>query len=470
MNYKYTHLSIGGIFAVFFIVFSFSCNKPTCNVEDGFVSQTDTTLNCRCGAISMKALDTLKIQKNQCTVLRFQPRAFSDWLDTHEVIRVGMEPDAPPAFFTEGAQETGFDYELLKAIFPKIFPGIAMQVKGFQYDTLHQLLLQPNPQIEIIAGGYVPDTSLPGVIWTKPYLTYGYALITKESNQSVFSDLASLKGKKIGVYDDGITEEWVRKNLPDVGEILKAVDNTETPYSDWMQMLADGKVDAIIYDYPFAVQEINDYDEAFVVSNKRLNAPDDLTGYAFGIPVGNARYLKQINEAIDAFKNSPEFTNLVAQFIPDPDKGLIAKTEKTPEPVVVPVSQPAVSPATPAKKQEAAEKALTATTQKTPPPAPKVTPPTPEQIARKKQEEAKAGNYDGETYTVGSGETLSIIAGKILGDIDRWEELYILNPHIVSPDIVYSGTILKVPKYSMVKKDLRKWGNSSEKPATQNEP
>ncbi len=470
MNNQYTCFSIGGVLAIIFIAFTFSCNKQTCSVEDGFVSQSDTTLDCRCGMLSMKALDTLRVKKNQCTILRFQSRALSNWLDNNEILRIGMEPDAPPAFFTEGAQETGFDYELLKIIFPKVFPGISMQVKGYQYDTLHQLLLQPNPQIEIIAGGYVPDTSLPGVIWTKPYLTYGYALITKETNQSVFSDLASLNGKKVGVYDDGITEEWVRKNVPGVGEIFKAVDNTETPYSDWMQMLAEGKVDAIVYDYPFAVQEINDYDEAFVISNKRLNAPNDLTGYAFGIPAGNARYLKQINEAIDAFKSTPEFTNLVAQFIPDPDKGLIAKTEKAPIPPTTP-APPAVTPTSPVKTADNTVKTATVPAPTKTPPTKKVSLPTPEQVAQKKQEEAKAGNYDGETYTVGNGETLSIIAGKILGDIERWEELYILNPHIVSPDIVYSGTILKVPKYSMVKKDLRKWGNSSDKsPSQKNEP
>lgn len=463
MKYFNTKL-FWGVFVVWaFATFIFSCNREACSVENGYVALSDTTLDCRCGSIAMKALDTLHLKKNQCTVLRFQPRILSNWLDSHEVIRVGMEPDAPPAFFTEGAKETGFDYELLKAIFPKVFPGIAMQVKGYSYDTLPQLLLQPNPEIEIIAGGYVQDPSLSGIIWTKPYLTYGYSLITTEANENIFNSLASLSGKKVGIYDDGVTEEWVKKNIPDIGVVIKAVDNTETPYSDWMQMLADGKVDAIIYDYPFAVQEVNDYDDVLVISNKRLNAPDDLMGYSFGIPAGNTRFLKQINEAIEEYKKTSEYNQMVAQFIPDPDKGMYVKAAKEePEspPAVVAVKQPGKgTPSVKEVPQVAAQKAsskdtVTKSIKKKP---------TKEQVAKKKQKEANAGSYDGELYTVGNGETLSIIAGKILGDTDRWEELYILNPHIVSPDIVYSGTILKVPKYSMVKKEARKWGNPDEK-------
>lgn len=435
------------------LIFTNSCAKEAC-VKDGFIAQGDTLLNCSCGDFELHTLDTFHInKKGNCEVKTFKERKLSDWLDENEVIRIGMEPDAPPTFFTRGDKETGFDYELLKSIFPKVFEGIRMEVKGYKYDTLPQLLLQPNPQIEMIAGGYVADTTLKGIIWTKPYLTYGYALITREADQEKYKDLASLKGKKIGVYDDGVTEDWLKKNCPEVGAISKYVDNTETPLSDWMQVLIEGKVDALVYDYPFAVQEIEDYDDVLVLANKRLNRPDDLMGYSFGIPAGNKKLLKKMNDAIDEAKKTPAFAQMIMDFIPDPDLGRAIVKEEV---AVTSANIKPIQTVTDAATKNNIASAATPIIEK------KVSPVNAETIAKKKTAEAHTENYAGKTYTVQQGETLSVIAGKILGDEDRWEELYLLNPHIVSPDIVYVGTILKVPKYGMIKKEEKKWGEKGE--------
>lgn len=446
--------------ALFFaLLLSIGCGKETC-VPNGFVAKNDTTITCSCGEFSLHSLDTFIVNnKGNCSVQAFKERKLTDWLDDHEVIRIGMEPDAPPTFFTRGDKETGFDYELLKAIFPKVFEGIRMEVKGYKYDTLPQLLLQPNPQIEIIAGGYVADTSLPNILWTKPYLTYGYALITRESDNQTIKDLASLKGKTVGVYDDGITEFWLKKNCPEVGQIIKAVDDTEKPLSDWMQILIDKKVDAIIYDYPFAVQEIEDYDDVLMISNKRLNQPNDLMGYSFGIPSGNKKLLKKMNDAIDEIKKTPQFMQMVAAFIPDPDKGKAIAIEEI---LSAPTTAINVKPTQTIDNKIALVNNSNANITKKEEKVVEISP------ANKKEEAPKNGHYDGKIYTVEQGETLSVIAKKILGDADRWEELYILNPHIVSPDIVYVGTILKVPKYEMVNKDQKKWGDKEQDKSQQN--
>lgn len=451
------------------------CQKSGC-LYSGFVAQNDTLINCAsCKDLRLAPLDTFVSDANtKCGVKPFQARSLTDWLERNEVIRVGMEPDAPPAYFTEGDKETGFDYELLKQIFPLVFEGIRMEVKGYKYDTLPKLLLQPNPQIEIIAGGYVADTSLPNIIWTKPYITFGYALITREKDAEKYKTLDNLTGMKVGVYDDGITEQWLRTNCPGVGKIVTAVDNTETPFSDWMQMLTDGRVDAIVYDYPFAIKEIEDYDEVLVISNKRLNKPDDLMGYSFGIPAGNTKLLKQMNEAIERVKLSPAYQELVANFLPNPDLSRHIAEAKIPAPNPTPVPNPAPVP------NSAAPKPISAATKpekvQNPPvvkaeakslpvktPAAKVEKPK-ETTAAPVVSQSFVLENDGRLYTVQEGENLKQIATKVLNDPNRWEELYLLNPHIVSPDILYAGTALKLPKYEMVDKSKKQWGDPTQKP------
>ncbi len=85
------------------------------------------------------------------------------------------------------------------------------------------------------------------------------------------------------------------------------------------------------------------------------------------------------------------------------------------------------------------------------PEAPKPEPPKPE---AKKEEPAKAeapkpappAPAPAPTYTVQSGDSLSRIAQRALGDGNRWRELFDLNrDQISNPDVIHPGQVLKLP-------------------------
>jgi nucleoid-associated protein YgaU len=59
---------------------------------------------------------------------------------------------------------------------------------------------------------------------------------------------------------------------------------------------------------------------------------------------------------------------------------------------------------------------------------------------------ARAAAADGPTYTVKSGDALSVIAQKLLGTSRRWREIYDLNrDRIADPDHLLAGTVLRIP-------------------------
>lgn len=351
----------------------------------GYVAEQDTIIECALGNFSMRELDTFVIEKGKGLVKKFKLNCGAHKLDaTQAELVIGMEPDAPPMFFKENGRETGFDYELWQALRKEVFPNANLKVAEYGYDELSALLMEK--KIDVIAGGYIADKDLRGIDWTEPYLSFGYCLITNVGQASVLKDLSALKGKRIGVYDDGETADWVRSHIQEVGEIVTKIDDPNSRESDWMQMLVDREVDAIIYDYPFAAQEIKDYKGEIAISAKNLNAPNDMKAYSFGLPCGNTQLLLRINEAILKFKASAQYANLVSRFIPNPDAG----------------------------KQQAL--------------------PTDVKDAK-------------ELYEVKAGETLSIIAQKQLGSTGRYKEIYDLNKdRLASPDIIYVGTLLKMPK------------------------
>ena len=50
------------------------------------------------------------------------------------------------------------------------------------------------------------------------------------------------------------------------------------------------------------------------------------------------------------------------------------------------------------------------------------------------------------TYTVVSGDSLSKIAKKILGNAGRWKEIWEANKdQIKNPDLIHPGQVLKIP-------------------------
>ncbi len=350
----------------------------------GYVAEQDTTLNCALGNFDMRELDTFAIELGKGVVHTFKLNCGAHKLSaTQNELVIGMEPDAPPTFFRENGKETGFDYELWQALKKEVFPNATIKVAEHGYDELAALLMQK--QIDVIAGGYVADKDLRGIDWTEPYLSFGYCIVTNVGQASVLTDIAALKGKKIGVYNDGETEDWVRTHIQDVGEIVAKVDDPNSKESDWMQMLVDREVDAIVYDFPFAAKEIQDYRGELAISAKNINAANDLKAYSFGLPCGNTQLLLRINEAILKFKTSAAYANLISRFIPNPDgdkkAGLAANIKDSKD-----------------------------------------------------------------LYVVKTGETLSTIAQQQLGNMGRYKEIYDLNRAVLaSPDIIYVGTLLKMP-------------------------
>lgn len=351
--------------------------------ESGYVAEADTVLRCVLGEFSLNALDTFLIERGKPKINRFvldcKVHALSE---SAAQITIGLEPDAPPMFFMENGRKKGFDYDLLKLMTKTLFPNASLITAEFGYDELPGKLL--NKQVDIIGGGYVADESLKGIDWTEPYLTFGLCMVTNLGQEATIKHLEDLRGKRVGVYDDGETREWLMSQVKDI-DVVEFVDNTETKESDWMQALVNREVDAIVYDYPFAACELKDYHGDLVISNKNI-APDEVKAYAFGIPCGNTALLKKINAFITDFKASADYAQWVATYIPNPD-------------------------------------------------------------ADKMKEMAESLKGSKGIYIVKAGETLSTIARTQLGDAKRYREIYELNrERVASPDIIYVGTPLIIRK------------------------
>lgn len=218
------------------------------------------------------------------------------------VLRVGMEPDAPPLhFINEDKQEDGFDFRLAARIAEKLGAKRVSVVEA-DYEDLPAKML--NGDFDVIMAGYVPDPEVQGVEWSNGYLDFGLALIVQEGMMGTIDDVSDLRGKTIAIYDDPAAERWVRDNIP--GATVKKFSGD----SGWFEAVESGEADALIYDYPFAAVEIKEHPQTVIVKYN-LNK----SKYAVGVPAKNYDLIYQINQAIDEIKASDAYPRLMKQYL-----------------------------------------------------------------------------------------------------------------------------------------------------------
>lgn len=231
-----------------------------------------------------------------------------------KVLRVGMEPDAPPLhFINDNQQEDGFDFQMAARI-GKHLGTERVKVVEADYENLPDLLRKG--EIDLIMAGYVPDPDIKGVDWSQGYLDFGLCLIVQEGMVASYRELSDLQGKVIAIYDDPAAEKWVKANVP--GATIRKFSGD----SGWFEAVERGEADALIYDYPFAAVEIKKHPQTTIVKYN-LNK----SKYAAGIAANNYDLVYEVNKALDQVRESDQYATLMKTY-------LASKSETFMKPVV----------------------------------------------------------------------------------------------------------------------------------------
>jgi ABC-type amino acid transport substrate-binding protein len=129
-------------------------------------------------------------------------------------------------------------------------------------------------------------------------------MIVHESNAATFRSPSDLAGKRIAIYDDPAAERWVKENIPNAKISKFSGDD------GWFEAVEKDQADALIYDYPFAAEEIKAHPRTIIVKYN-LNQ----SKYAVAIPEGNFDLVYEVNSAIDKFKATPQYAELMREYL-----------------------------------------------------------------------------------------------------------------------------------------------------------
>lgn len=238
-----------------------------------------------------------------CALFLSVPAAFAD--DSLQqvidagVLRVAAEPGTPPMLTREGNRYDGFDWAIAKAIAKRIGVDNVVIVAG-KYSELPGRLI--SGKADVIISGYTADSSIAGVDWSESYLDYGLALVVRKG--SGIQSIDDLQGKVVGIFNDPAAEA-------DVKRLVKGYRRLEKYEDGYFDLLAEGKLDAFLYDFPYAQEEIKPYGDKLQIVQFNLTE----STYNVGVRRDATSLLKMVNSAIRGLKNSDEYRQIVRRYL-----------------------------------------------------------------------------------------------------------------------------------------------------------
>lgn len=235
----------------------------------------------------------------------------------NKIARISVENPSEPFYFEKNGKPSGFNPDFVKLMLAQSEFGGNIEIKPFGVDTYEavpqQLAVKSNNNYVVdmaMDGLTFADNEPNGVVYSIPYIDdFGYALITKKD--SAIKTISDMGGKTIGILKgDPDVKKYVEKTFPhsSIVELSDAAINGERA---WLShFINDNSVDAIVYDYPFALAEIEGSNLVFAISK----LADSNIEYKIGVRKEDSALLTYLNSAIGKVRAMPEYSNLLKKY------------------------------------------------------------------------------------------------------------------------------------------------------------
>ncbi len=212
-------------------------------------------------------------------------------------LRVGTEFNSKPmVYVAEDGSHTGFEYRLMQGLARHL--GVSLEPVGGTFKNLPETMNAG--AVDVVIGGWIPSPDTPAV-FSKSYLETGLCMVVREG--SAIRSIEDLAGKKVGIYADPTVEAWAARAL--------AAADVRALSDGYFKLLVAEDLDAVVYDYPYAVAEMEPYREQLRVAQLNLSA----IRYTVLIPPGNDALRVAVDEYVDGLRASAEYRALLKEFL-----------------------------------------------------------------------------------------------------------------------------------------------------------
>jgi polar amino acid transport system substrate-binding protein len=224
-------------------------------------------------------------------------------------LQMGSDTSYPPFESKEGTEAVGFDVELAGLIAEKM--GLELEVISTAWDGIIPGLKTNKYDIIMSAMTITPERE-EEIAFSDPYIDSDQSIAVVKD--SPIKTVADLKDKIVGVQID-TTGQFKAEEIEKAGG-LKEIQKFDTILVAF-EALEQGKVDAIINDYPVNSYISKKRGKTTVVAEIKTDEK-----YGIGVNQDNAELLEKINAALAEVKADGGYDKIYEQWFGDaPDTG-----------------------------------------------------------------------------------------------------------------------------------------------------
>lgn len=224
-------------------------------------------------------------------------------------LRVGMSGDMPPMdLLTKEDKIIGLDVDLATLIADGM--GVKLNVQKMDFAGLLPALESGNIDMIISNMTMTPDRNLK-VDFVGPYFTSGKAFLTKSSSIAQAKGMPDINSPQYTfvALKDSTSAAVIRKGAPNA-KLLTADTQNQA-----IQMVIDGKADAMIADYPICVVAMFRNPAAGLVS---VVTPITYEPIGIAVPKGDPHLLNWLGNFLNALEKAGYFERLKEKWFVNP--------------------------------------------------------------------------------------------------------------------------------------------------------
>jgi polar amino acid transport system substrate-binding protein len=223
-------------------------------------------------------------------------------------LRVATAGSMPPLNMTTKTGEIiGLEVDLAKAMADAM--GVKIRLEAMPF---HELLpaLEARKVDMVISGLTITPKRNLKVAFAGPYFISGKALLTKIETLAAIADPAEIDrgGITLAALNGSTSQIFIEKTVP------KAKLVTTENYDEAVAMVIQGKVDALVADYPICVISALRYPDHGLFS---LVSPFTYEPLGIALPAGDALFINWVENYLNSLEGSGVLEELTARWFRD---------------------------------------------------------------------------------------------------------------------------------------------------------
>lgn len=215
-------------------------------------------------------------------------------------ITIGTEATYPPMeSIDEKGDFMGIDIDIAREIANDL--GVKADFQNIGWEELFDAVKEGKVDMIISAITITPERA--GMLaFSDPYFNAGQVMVTKKDLVSLIKGVEDLKGRAVGAQTETTSETEAKKYTDSVV--------TFENYSLALDGLLEGKVEAIVIDYPAALGMVAENEGLAIVGE-----PFTQEFYGAAVQIGQNELLGRINETIRRLKQTGELKKLEERWL-----------------------------------------------------------------------------------------------------------------------------------------------------------